>query len=139
MVLRRLKRLGRSTRAAAIVEFALVVPIFFTIVWGIVNFSRGYQRLNTLSLSLREGARHGATLQGPYAASHRDAVKAKVFNFATAYGFPIDTSRVNVVFNANVDVQVGVVNYPLFSGLSLRFGLGNLVVTRTAVFRLEWS
>ena len=139
MMLRRLKHLGRGTRAAAIVEFALVVPIFFTIVWGIVNFSRGYQRLNTLSLSLREGARHGATIQGPYTTAHRDAVKAKVYNFANAYGFPIDTSRVNVVFNANVDVQVGVVNYPLFSGLSLRFGLGNLQVTRKAIFRLEWS
>jgi Flp pilus assembly protein TadG len=138
-MVRRLKRLGRSTRAAAIVEFALVVPIFFTIVWGIINFGRGYQRLNTLSLSLREGARHGATLQGPYSATQQNAVKAKVRDFSTAYGFPIDTSRVTVTFNANVDVQVGVTNYPLFSGLSTRFGLGSIVVTRRAIFRLEWS
>jgi Flp pilus assembly protein TadG len=139
MIFPRLRRFGRATRAAAIVEFALVVPIFFLVVWGAINFSRGYQRLNTLSLSLREGARHGATLQGPYAATHRDAVKAKVFNFATAYGFPIDTSQVTVVFNPNVDVQVRVVNYPLFAGLSIRFGLSQLQVSRTAIFRLEWS
>src|SRR6185503_5942368 len=38
------KRFLRKTKGAAIVEFALVVPILFLLVWGIISFTRAYQR-----------------------------------------------------------------------------------------------
>ena len=57
-----LRRFSKRTRAAAIVEFALVVPIFFMIVLGIIQFSRAYARMNALTAALREGSRTASTL-----------------------------------------------------------------------------
>jgi Flp pilus assembly protein TadG len=39
---RTVSRLGRCTRGASVVEFALVTPLFFALVCGIVEFSRLY-------------------------------------------------------------------------------------------------
>ncbi|MFN8580495.1 MAG: TadE/TadG family type IV pilus assembly protein [Gemmatimonadaceae bacterium] len=123
-------------RAAAIIEFALVIPIFMIIVLGIISFSRAYQRLNTLSTSLREGARLAATIPTPYTATDVTTIRTKVRTFSTAYGFPIDTTRVNVAAGTN-DVTVSTTNYPLFSGLSFLGNLQSITVSRSAVFRLE--
>ena len=131
-----IRRFLRRDRGAAIIEFALVVPIFFLIVLGIMTFSRAYQRLNTLSTSLREGARLAATLPLPYTTVNIDAIKAATRNFSSAYGYPIDTSRVTVTTGIN-DVTVAVTNYALFTGLTFVGNLQSITVSRSAVFRLE--
>jgi Flp pilus assembly protein TadG len=134
---RALRRFRRGDRAAAIIEFALVVPIFFLIVWGIMSFSRAYQRLNTLSTSLREGARLAATIAPlPYTNANVNQIKTTIYNFSRAYGFPIDTSRVTVTAGTN-DVTVAVSNYPLFAGLTFVGNLQSVTVSRSAIFRLE--
>ena len=140
-----LKRLGvkrflRRTRAAAIVEFALVVPILFLLVWGIISFSRAYQRLNALSSSLREGARVASTLDSVVTVPGRsNTVKAHIRTFSTAFGFPVDTSQVAVdaVTGGGADVRVRVVNYPIFAGISFIGGLSSITVSREAIFRCE--
>lgn len=127
-----------QTRAAAIVEFALVVPILFLLVWGIISFSRAYQRLNALSASLREGARVASTMDSIVTVPARaNAVKASILSFSSAFGYAVDTSRVTVDASNNADVRVGVANYPIFSGLSFVGGLSGITVTREAVFRCE--
>ncbi len=136
----RLRRLGRGDRGAVIIEFALVVPILFLMVWGIINFSRAYQRLNTLSASLREGARYRSTMANPDTAWMRDSVCKRVYTFSSAFGFPIDTSQVQVPASNGLEVSVRVTNYQLFAGLNfLGNTLSSIRVTREAIFRWERS
>jgi Flp pilus assembly protein TadG len=128
----------RDTRGAAIVEFALVVPILFRMVWGIISFTRAYQRLNALTSSLREGARTASTLSSLVSsAAQRTLVKTTISNFSSAYGYTVDTSLVTVDASSTVDVRVSVTNYPLFSGINFLGGLSGITVNRVAIFRCE--
>ena len=135
------KKFLKRTRAAAIVEFALVVPILFLLVWGIISFSRAYQRLNALTSSLREGARVASTLDDLVTdASKRTIVRTSIHTFSAAFGYVVDTTQVTInASNVSGDVRVGVVNYPIFNGLSFVGGLSGITVTREAVFRCERS
>lgn len=54
----------RGQRGASLVEFALIFPIFMTLVLGMFGFGQAYNRKNTLTNAAREGSRYGATL-GP--------------------------------------------------------------------------
>ena len=133
-----LSRFRRQTRAAAIVEFALVVPILFLLVWGIISFSRAYQRLNALTSSLREGARTASTLDSIVTVSNRTlAIKTTIQSFSAAFGYSVDTSLVTVDASNGADVKVAVVNYPIFSGISFVGGLSGITVSREAIFRCE--
>ncbi len=133
-----LSRFRRNTRGAAIIEFALVVPILFLLVWGIISFSRGYQRLNALSSSLREGARVASTLDSVVSvAGRRTAVRTAIRSFSGAFGYLVDTSLVTVDASSGVDVSVGVVNYPIFGGLNFLGIMSSITVNRNAVFRCE--
>ncbi len=134
--MRRLRRFLGDNRGSVIVEFALVVPLFFLMCSGIIAFSQAYGRLNALNSSLREGARTGAALAS--AVQTRNAVTTRVRQFSSAFGFPVDTSRVTVTFGAN-DVVVGVTNYPLFVGITSLWGLSSVTVTRSAIFRWEFA
>ena len=137
----RLSRFLRRTRGAAIIEFALVVPILFLVVWGIISFSRAYQRLNALTSSLREGARVASTLDSVTAlANRRTTVRTRILSFSSAFGYQVDTSLVTVAatqVGTGGDVRVSVVNYPIFNGLSFVGGLSSITVSREALFRCE--
>ena len=136
-----LRRFFRQTRGAAIIEFALVVPILFMMVWGIISFTRAYQRMNALTASLREGARAASTMDSVFSlASRRNDVKVTMRKFSGAFGYPIDTSlvAVNTVMNgAGFDVNVSVSNYPIFAGINFIGGLSSITVSRQAIFRCE--
>lgn len=133
--MRNLRRFLRGTRASVIVEFALVVPLFFILLAGIIAFSQAYGRLNALTSSIREGARAGSAL--PPTMLVRDSVTKRVRTFSAAYGYTVDTSRVTVTFGN--DVTVGVTNYPLFTGITALWGLSAVQVTRSAIFRWEYA
>ncbi len=131
-------RFLKRTRGAAIIEFALVVPILFLLVWGIISFTRAYQRLNALTSSLREGARVASTLDSIATVPNRTTqVRTHIRAFSTAFGFTVDTSLVTVDASTGTEVSVRVVNYPVFSGLSMLFGLSSITVSRNAIFRCE--
>lgn len=135
---RAISRFLRRTRAAAIIEFALVVPILFLIVWGIISFSRAYQRLNSLSASLREGARVASTLDSLVSLSSRQTqVRAHISTFSGAFGYAVDTNQVTIDASTGTDVRVRVVNYPIFSGISFIGNLSAITVSREAIFRCE--
>ena len=63
--------LRRGERGAAVVEFALVLPILMMFIFGIVEFGRGYNARIELTAAVREGARTAAL------GGDADAVKAK--------------------------------------------------------------
>ena len=53
-------RVRRDERGAALVEFALVLPVLVMFVFGIVEFGRGYNAKIELASAVREGARYVA-------------------------------------------------------------------------------
>jgi Flp pilus assembly protein TadG len=61
LVRRYRRRDGGDERGAAMVEFALVLPLLLVLVFGIVDFGRAFQSWITLTNAAREGARLGAT------------------------------------------------------------------------------
>lgn len=134
------RRFAKGDRAAAVVEFALVVPLFVTLVWGVIMFSRAYTRLNALHSALREGARMLAADQYADSVTHQNQAKARMYTFSQAFGFPIDTSQVTITYvPLGPNVTVSVTNYPLFTGLNFIGNLQALQVTRSVIFRHEWS
>jgi hypothetical protein len=81
MLRRGLRFLVRSrSRGQAMMEFALVAPIFFFVLFGIIEFGRSVYVTQMLANAAREGARyaivHGAASQcpsGPFPASYTSA------------------------------------------------------------------
>lgn len=56
------RRVERGERGVALVEFALVFPVFMTLVLGMFSGGLAYSRKVTLTNAAREGSRYGATL-----------------------------------------------------------------------------
>lgn len=54
----------RRERGAAAVEFALVAPLLFMLVFGVIGFGLGFMQLQTIRGAVREGARTGAVCPG---------------------------------------------------------------------------
>jgi hypothetical protein len=52
----------RDERGAALVEFALIFPIFMVVVLGMFSGAREYNRKNAMISAARETSRYGATL-----------------------------------------------------------------------------
>ena len=133
----RVRRFRRKRRGAVIVEFALVVPFLFLIVFGIIDFSRAYAQLNNINSSLREGARFGAAQQTPSVT----AIKNEITRFSSAWGNPINTALVTVNVGPP-DIVVSVTNYPITLptlGAFLNILNRQILVSRTVSFRWERS
>ncbi len=54
------RRREKGENGQALVEFALLVPIFLILMFAIVDFGMGFYSLITVTNSAREGARFGA-------------------------------------------------------------------------------
>jgi Flp pilus assembly protein TadG len=64
---------GRDERGAAVVEFALILPVLVLFVFGIVEFGRAYSARIELTAAVREGAR--AVALGATSTEAQDATK----------------------------------------------------------------
>jgi len=62
---RKAPRLLRSERGTAVVEFALVAPILFLLVFGILDFGRALNYYNDLTQLAGQGARAAAVNRNP--------------------------------------------------------------------------
>jgi len=60
---RRTARVRRRSSGASLVEFALVAPVLFLVVFGIVEFGMGLNDYQSLRQGVREGARQAAVQQ----------------------------------------------------------------------------
>jgi Flp pilus assembly protein TadG len=88
--MRRLRRYDLQ-RGAAAVEFALVLPLFLLLVFGIVDFSRAFNVQLTVSDAAAEGARALAT--GAKVADAQQAASAVLRTSAVgAATFPVSTA-----------------------------------------------
>lgn len=56
----RLQKLARSQKGAALIEFALILPLFLLLLFGLVTFSVALYDKTVLTMATREGARAGS-------------------------------------------------------------------------------
>jgi Flp pilus assembly protein TadG len=152
-------RLQRSTgdaeRGAALVEFALAVPLLLVVIAGIVDFGFVYQRYEVITNAAREGARL-ASLPGYDAAdveAHVRAYVAQGLSVAdtTVVMPPSGTPKgVEVTYQdltisgQNIPTALVTVNYqhnflllgPLLSLISGSWG-GTITLTSSSQMRIE--
>ena len=74
---------------AALVEFAIIMPLLLLLVFGIIEFGRAYNAQNSLTHAAREGAREYAITQD------EDAGRATAKAAATS----LDSSKITVTFS----------------------------------------
>ncbi|UCF19996.1 MAG: pilus assembly protein [Gemmatimonadota bacterium] len=122
----------RNRRGAVAVEFGLIAPILFLLVFAIIDFGRAYYTVHDLAAAAREGARFAAPLADPVAseAEIRDVVKFFAINFG---GQTVTDAQIEIVFDGQ-QVTVRIRDYP-FEFLALPFATIN--VTKEATMRWE--
>jgi Flp pilus assembly protein TadG len=136
----RLSKLFRRDDGAAMVEMAIVLPIFLLLVWGVIDFGRLLFTANSMATAVREGARQAAVMADPVAS--QAVVKARVEAAFTPFGSPaITDAEISVdVVSVPGSVIVKVTDYPWPTLTPLASLLGaNINITRQATFRLERS
>jgi Flp pilus assembly pilin Flp len=136
----RLFKFLRREDGAAMVEMAIVLPIFLLLVWGVIDFGRLLFTANSMASAVREGAREAAVMADPVA--NQAVVKARVKAAFTPFGSPAITDPEISIDLVSVpgSVIVKVTNYPWPALTPLASVLGaNVNITRQATFRLERS
>ncbi len=105
----RLSRLLRATRGTAAVEFALVLPMFLMLVFGVVELGTAWYQKQMLVNASRVGARMGSLLNDT-TTNTAAQVKTAVTQYLQTAGYPgaftVTTSGVDG--NAGDQVQVTV-------------------------------
>ncbi len=81
---RRLTRLLKGSRGAAIVEFALLLPLFLTLVFAVIELGSAWYSKQMLVNASREGARLGAMFEG----ADDSQVESFVANLLNQAGYP---------------------------------------------------
>lgn len=140
-------RFARSDGGAALVEFAIVLPLLLTIVFGIVDFARAFYTQNNLTSAVREGARWASVQNAPTVAGVQTIVKGfanNVGNTAAKFGGPpVTDPEITVTFTpampATRFITVAVNNYPFawITPLPGLVGFGQTNLNAQAVFRWE--
>lgn len=122
----------KDERGTVAVEFGLIAPIFFLLVFGIIDFGRAFYTSHDLAAAVREAGRYAATLQDPLSAEAE--IRAKVQYFAVSFGgAAVTDAQIEIEFDG-VDVTVRIRDYP-FDFIVLP--LGDINLTRQATFRHE--
>lgn len=145
---RALRALLTRTDGAALVEFAFVAPILLTMICVIVDFGRLLFAISSLTAAVRDGARSAAVLPNPLDAAQVATVQQRVVSGFQPLGGPaLGTANVAVTTDVGANngavstVTVRVSNYtfrPITPFASV-VGLGQVALSRTAVFRWERS
>jgi hypothetical protein len=90
-----------GARGQSLVEFAVSVPVFVMLLFGMLEFGFAFNHNLTLEYATREGARTGAALAKGTAsipcANVDDEIIASVQRVLTSPGAPIDISRISEV------------------------------------------
>ena len=147
-ILGRLRRLQGEDRGAAVVEFALVLPILMMLVFLCIDGTRAFYTLNSLVSAAREGARWASAqpLTCPeITAAERSVIQDHVIQSAHLFGgAELTPDRVVVYLNSYEgaecqNVRVKIENYPFrpLTPMVTLFGLDSIPMSREAIFRWE--
>jgi Flp pilus assembly protein TadG len=135
------RRFGKEDDGALIVEFGLIVPILFFLVFGIVDFGRAYFTMNNLAAAVREGARYGAVIPKPWAGTAPDDIRQRVADFSYTFGGArLGTPNVAVDADSALGTLTVTATYTFrpITPLSNLIGLASIPMSQTAVFRMEF-
>ena len=130
MIMKLRKDLG-SSRGQSTVEFALILPIFIVILFGIMEFGRMWETTNILTSAAREAARAAAvstsgSYEGMYAAQ-------RILYAGNIYGADINITGPDT--NGDIMVTVNMQYKPLTG--SIIPGIGSISLSRTTTMRWE--
>jgi Flp pilus assembly protein TadG len=137
------KRRRRNRRGATIVEFALVVPFLFLIIFGVIDFSRAYSQLNAINAGLRESARFASVAREEDMATINTLVRVKMAQMTAVWGYSsLDTTKVSVTLTPDATgteyITVNVTAHPVPLPVLGRFlGLSPFSLTRSVKYRWE--
>ncbi len=141
-----LRRRLRSEEGAALVEFAIAVPVLLLIVWCMVDFSRAFYTSNSLASAVREGARYASSRQD-FGSANLDSIKTRVRHaFSPAGGDTLTNSKITITVPSLAtagQVTVQVTGYEWYSTSPLTLfavlssGKRGISMTRRATFRWE--
>jgi Flp pilus assembly protein TadG len=135
--LEQLYRSSRKKRGAAVVEFAVVAPLFILLVFGMIEFGRMVMVQQILTNATREGARQ-AVLDG--------STKADVEEVVNAYLSSTSINSATITVSPDLpttaaagDPVVVTVSVPFsqVSWLPSPIYLGSTTLTSTSVMRRE--
>lgn len=127
---RRIRRRPR-TRGQALVEFALVVPVFLLLLAGMIDFGLGLYSHMTIVNAARDGGRLAATACSTVEPSCSDAVKARVTAAASGLSPIVDVDCTD----ANGDV---VDCRPKTTGQTGVVKGDSVTVTASYIYRMIW-
>ncbi len=137
---RLIRRFHRERDGAAMVEFAIIAPLLFVLIFGIIDFGRVFFLYNNLTNAAREGARLGAVLDPTVAAGTRTTqiqalVRSRINDDSTRKA----NATITVTFPGSVpavSARVQIVNYP-FTPVTFLAIRAAKTLNVTAEFRLE--
>jgi Flp pilus assembly protein TadG len=91
------RRWSRGDGGAAAVEFALLLPLFFMLVFGMISAGIALSRQISLTQAAREASRYGATLSFPGAGGGVDAWLGQVAAAVQQAGTPRSAATTRTV------------------------------------------
>jgi Flp pilus assembly protein TadG len=135
---------GDRERGQGLVEFALVAPVFFLLLFAMVDFGLGLKGWITVTQSAREAARL-ASVTCATSSANVDAVKQRAVDASAGLLSTGDVSVTNCPGSSGESVVVAVTyDYDLVTPLSGLLDLvsggsvpGTITVTSSADMRLE--
>jgi Flp pilus assembly protein TadG len=135
-----LKRLRlRDDRGSVALEFALIAPALFLLIFGLIDVARVFGMQNRIMSAARQGARFASVQTDPLASAQ--AIRDVVKNAAIPFGGPAVTdAQVTVtVDTAAHRVTVSVVNYSLAFITPFASTVGKTGVSLSAQAVLGWE
>ena len=126
-----LKKILRSQRGQALVEFALVLPIFIIFLFAIIEFSRLWETVSVLTSAAREGARVAAVTAPDLTAATNAATN--ILSAGNITNATITVSGPNA--NDNVIVTVSMTYTPIT--INIVPGIGSFTLTRSTTMHWE--
>ena len=102
-----LRRFRRNSRGSAVVEFALVAPVFFAMLFAIIEISLVFYANQVLETITGDNARTIMTGQAQDAALTQAQFKTQV------------CSKVAVLFDCNGGIYIDVRSYPTFGAVNV--------------------
>lgn len=136
-------RRARGDRAAAVVEFALIVPILLLVVFGLIQYGMYFWAMQGGSDIARSAARMSAVGDPATCTAFRDRVKAEIDGL-TGSSPSATITRTYTPQGAHTDVRVGdsVQVYVAFDSFDLQLPMlpfvNNGRVTSTAEARVDY-
>jgi Flp pilus assembly protein TadG len=141
----RLTRAARDERGAAVVEFALVVPVLLLLVFAIIDFGRALWTMNVLTSGVREGAR-AAAVQATRAQMDSAAAQHTADYINAVLGAnTVTRGAIRVHYDSLAPATYGQILVELRDGYQFQavtpfassMGLGNVKFRPKAYFRWE--